>query len=123
MFSSPKKGFNILIYLHRYTRDTVNGVLNRYLRDFMPKLRGRLEHLDHVIASESASAREKTAARKEGDQIRKTLHECEDYERDILLPLAQQRVELDLDDGVKVNYLKLGTALAPVPGLAAKEED
>ena len=48
------------------------------------------------------------------DQIRR---DCEDYERDILLPLAQQRLELDLDDGVKVNYLKLGDALAPIPGL------
>ena len=40
----------------------------------------------------------------------------------MLLPLAQQRVELDLDDGVKVNYLKLGEALAPIPGLATAEE-
>ncbi|MEO8350965.1 MAG: hypothetical protein ABI680_04485, partial [Chthoniobacteraceae bacterium] len=123
MFSSPKKGFNVLIYLHRYTRDSANRVLNRYLRDFLPKLRGRLEHRDHVLASESTSAREKTAARKESDQIRKTLRECEDYERDILLPLAQQRVELDLDDGVRTNYLKLGPALAPIPGLAKKQED
>jgi hypothetical protein len=30
---------------------------------------------------------------------------------------------LDLDDGVKVNYLKFGKALAPIPGLAAKEEE
>jgi hypothetical protein len=41
----------------------------------------------------------------------------------VLLPLAQQRIELDLDDGVKANYLKLAEALAPIAGLAAKEED
>ena len=40
-----------------------------------------------------------------------------------MLPLAQARIELDLDDGVKVNYLKLGEALAPIPGLAAKDEE
>ena len=40
-----------------------------------------------------------------------------------LSPPAEQRLELDLDDGVKVNYLKLGEALAPIAGLAAKEED
>lgn len=123
MFSSPKKGFNALIYLHRYTRDTANVVLNRYLREFLHKLRNRLEHLDHLMAREDLPAREKTKARKEAEQIRKTLRECEEYEREILLPLAQQRVELDLDDGVKVNYLKLGKALAPIPGLATKEEE
>ena len=39
-----------------------------------------------------------------------------------MLPLAQQRIELDLDDGVKVNYLKLQDVLAVIPGLVAKEE-
>ena len=39
-----------------------------------------------------------------------------------MLPLAQARIELDLDDGVKVNYLKLGEALAPIVGLAKEEE-
>ena len=73
--------------------------------------------------SESASARDKTRLRKESDQLKKTLRECEDWEREVLLPLAQQRIELDLDDGVKVNYLKLGAALAPIAGLEAKEED
>ena len=47
------------------------------------------------------------------------LRECQVWEQDALLPLAQQRIELDLDDGVKVNYLKLQDVLAPIPGLAA----
>ena len=34
----------------------------------------------------------------------------------------EQRIELDLDDGVKMNYPKLQEVLAPIPGLAAKEE-
>ncbi len=50
------------------------------------------------------------------------LQKCEDWERDMLLPLAQRRIDLDLHDGVKVNYLKLGDALAPIPGLAAPED-
>ncbi|MDO9558599.1 MAG: BREX-1 system adenine-specific DNA-methyltransferase PglX [Syntrophales bacterium] len=122
LFQSPKKGFSALIYLHRYTRDTVNVLLNSYLRDYLHKLRSRIEHLEHVQAT-SENAREKTAARKESDVLKRNLHECEEYEREIILPLAQQRIELDLDDGVKVNYLKFGKALAPIPGLAAKEED
>lgn len=122
LFQSTKKGFSALIYLHRYTRDTVNVLLNGYLRDYLHKLQSRIEHLEHVQAT-SESAREKTAALRESDALKKTLRECEEYERDIILPLAQQRIELDLDDGVKVNYLKLGKALAAIPGLAAKEED
>jgi len=123
MFQSPKKGFSALVYLHRYTKDTPNRLLSSYLRDFMHKLRGQLEHLDHLMASESTPARDVTKARKESDQFKKTLRECEDWEREVLLPLAQKRIELDLDDGVKVNYLKLGAALATIPGLAAKEDD
>jgi len=122
MFQSPKKGFQCLVYLHRYTRDTPNRVLNRYLREYLSKMRYRLEHLEHLLASESTAPREKTKARKETDELRKRLRECEEWEREVLLPLAQERLELDLDDGVKVNYLKLGQALAPIPGLAAKEE-
>jgi type II restriction/modification system DNA methylase subunit YeeA len=123
MVQSPKKGFSALIYLHRYTKDTLNLVLNRYLREYQAKLRDRLAHLEREQASPGLAAREKTAARKEADRLMKILHECEEWERQTLLPLAQARIELDLDDGVKVNYLKLGEALAPIPGLVAKGED
>lgn len=123
MVQSPKKGFSVLVYLHRYTRDTMNRVLNRYLRDYQVKLRNRLEHLALVQASGTASARDKTAARKEADKLTRILTECQEWERQTVLPLAQARIELDLDDGVKVNYLKLGEALAPIPGLAAKDDE
>ena len=122
MVQSPKKGFSALVYLHRYTRDTMNLVLNRYLRAYQEKLRSRIAQLATVQTSESASAKDKTAARKEADALSKTLRECEDWERETILPLAQQRIELDLDDGVKVNYQKLGEALARIPGLAAAED-
>ena len=121
LFRSPKGGFAVLVYLHRMKPDTPNLIL-RYLRDYLLKLQARIEYLDHAQATAS-TARDKTAARKESDQLKKTLRECEDWERDVLLPLAQSRPELDLDDGVKVNYLKLGEALAPIAGLAAKEEE
>jgi hypothetical protein len=51
------------------------------------------------------------------------LKELHAWERDVLLPLAQQRIELDLDDGVKVNYLKFKGAVVPIPGLEKGEED
>lgn len=119
LVQSPKKGFSVLIYLHRYTRDTLNVVLNRYLREYQGKMRNRLTQLAHDLAGDALPARDRTAARKEQDRLTKVLHECEEWERQALLPLAQQRLVLDLDDGVRANYLKLADVLAPIPGLAA----
>ena len=116
MVQSPNKGFSALIYLHRYNRDTLNVVLNRYLREYLAKIRSRLEHVARLQADPGASVRERIAARKEADKLTKILNECEEWERQSLLPLAQQRIELDLDDGVKVNYGKLREVLAKVPG-------
>ncbi|MCO7623510.1 BREX-1 system adenine-specific DNA-methyltransferase PglX [Pseudomonas guariconensis] len=121
LFSSPKGTFSALVYLHRYRPDTVSVVLN-YLRDFRKKLASRLDYLQQVAINPSASQSEKTKASKEADTIKKQLIELDDYERDTLYPLATEQVELDLDDGVKVNYLKLGAALKKIPGLEAKED-
>ncbi|WP_255082731.1 BREX-1 system adenine-specific DNA-methyltransferase PglX [Vulcanococcus limneticus] len=122
MVQSPKKGFACLIYLHRYTKDTLNQVLNNYFRPYLQKLEARLAQLGLDQLNDVLPARDRTAARKEAEKITKVLRECQIWEQDALLPLAQQRIELDLDDGVKVNYLKLQDVLAPIPGLAAKEE-
>ena len=122
LVQSPKKGFSCLIYLHRYTKDTLNQVLNNYFRPYLQKLEARLAQLGLDQLNDDLPARERTAARKEAEKITKVLKECQTWEQDSLLPLAQQRIELDLDDGVKVNYLKLQDVLAPIPGLAAKED-
>ncbi|WCE94075.1 BREX-1 system adenine-specific DNA-methyltransferase PglX [Acidithiobacillus ferriphilus] len=122
LFSSPKGTFNALIYLHRYRPDTVSVVL-QYLRDFRKKLAARLDYLQQVGISPSANQSEKTRAQKEIDAIKKQLLELDDYERDTLYPLATAQIALDLDDGVKVNYLKLGPALKKIVGLDAKGED
>lgn len=122
LFSSPKGTFNALVYLHRYRPDTVSVVL-QYLRDFRKKLAARLDYLQQVAISTSASQGEKTKANKEAETIKKQLLELDDYERETLYPLATEQVQLDLDDGVKVNYLKLGSALKKIVGLDAKGED
>ena len=123
LFSSPKGTFNALIYLHRYRPDTVSVVLNGYLRAFRNKLAAHLSYLQQVGISSTASQAEKTRANKEIDTVKKQLQELDDYERDVLYPLATEQVTLDLDDGVKVNYLKLGPALKKIVGLDAREED
>jgi len=122
LFSSPKGSFNALIYLHRYRPDTTSVVL-QYLRDFQEKLTGERKRQEQISISPSASQADKTRALKSIDSLKKTLTELDDYERDVLHPLATQQISIDLDDGVKVNYLKLGAALKKIPGLEAKEEE
>lgn len=117
LFSSPKGSFNVLIYMHRYRPDTVSVVLNDYLREFRARLASRKAHLQRVAAGAAASAREKTAALKESERLDRVLHELAAYEDEVLYPLATRRLEIDLDDGVKVNYARFGTALRPIKGL------
>ena len=118
LFSSPKGSFNALIYMHRYRPDTVSVVLNDYLREFRTKLNAKLEHLLQVDASADASKSDKTKALKEIEKIKKILDELDTYEHETLYPLAGQQIEIDLDDGVKVNYPKFGIALKKIAGLS-----
>ena len=121
LFSSPKGSFNALIYMHRYRPDTVSVVL-KYLRDYREKLSTEKNRQAAVSINPSSSQGEKTKALKEVDRLTKVLTELDDYERDVLYPLATEQKSIDLDDGVKVNYLKFGAALKKIPGLDAKDE-
>ena len=118
MFSSPKGSFNALIYMHRYQPDTASIVLNDYLREFRIKLEARKESYEQVEISASASQKEKTQAIKAITKINKVLEEVNDYEHDVLYPLAGEKIEIDLDDGVKHNYPLFGKALKKVTGLS-----
>ena len=121
LFSSPRASFNALIYMHRYRPDTVSIVLNEYLREFRAKLTARRDHLEHVSISASATGAEKARALKEVEKLKKTIDELDRYERDTLYPLAARKLEIDLDDGVKVNYAKFGDALKKIPGIDSQE--
>ena len=119
MFSSPKGSFNVLIYMHRYTPDTLSRILNGYLNAYREKLNTHIEQLDRLI--ETGTAAEQTRASKEKDKMKLVLLELQEYERDILYPIASERIAIDLDDGVLVNYNKFGKAIKPVPGLNDKK--
>lgn len=120
LFSSPKGSFNALIYMHRYTPSTVSTVLNEYLREYKAKLGASLQHHERLVAG-GGTPREQAVAQKEADRLRKVLLELDEYEHDVLYPLASQQIEIDLDDGVKVNYPKFGAALKKIPGLDVAE--
>lgn len=116
LFSSGN--FNALIYMHRYQPDTVSIVLNDYLREFRTKLNAYKDQLTTINISSNQSQGEKTKALKQLEKTTKMITEMEEYERDILYPLATKQIEIDLDDGVKVNYPKFGRALKTVTGLS-----
>jgi type II restriction/modification system DNA methylase subunit YeeA len=122
LFSSPKGSFNVLIYLHRYRPDTASIVLNDYLREYRAKLTAHKTHLEAVSIDQNATQSEKTKALKTIENLRKIIDELEKYEREILYPLASQQLAIDLDDGVKVNYVKFGAALKKIAGLDSSED-
>jgi type II restriction/modification system DNA methylase subunit YeeA len=122
LFSSPKGSFNALIYIHRYRPDTVSVVLNDYLREFRTKLSSRKNHLEAVSINAGVSAIEKTKALKEIENLKKVIDELDSYEREVLYPLATERLEINLDDGVKTNYGKFGRALKSIAGMASEED-
>lgn len=121
MFSSPKGHFKALIYMHRYQPDLCSKLLNDYLQTFIGKLEAKKQDEIRLSLREDISAREKTAAIKEIDKLELMLKDCRDYEK-TLFAIATQKIAIDLDDGVKVNYQKFKDVLVPIKGLE-KEED
>ncbi len=118
MFSSPKGTFNALIYMHRYQSDTLSVLLNDYLREFISKLEGERGRLEKLSDDPSANPGQSTKALKDMAVIAKQIDELNEWERDVVFPLAQAKIEIDLDDGVKANYPKFGDALKKIVGVS-----
>jgi hypothetical protein len=110
----------MLIYMHCYTRHSVPFILNRHLREFRSKLDARLSYLEQISISTAAAPREKTAFIIDIEKLNRVQDELKAYEREVIYPLAADPIEIDLDDGVKVNYKKFGRALAKISGLSVQ---
>ena len=121
MFSSPKGHFKALIYMHRYQPDVCSKMLNDYLQAFISKLEAAKQTQTMLSLREDISAREKTLAIKETDKYEAMLKDCRDYAK-TLFTLATQKINIDLDDGVKANYQKFKEVLVPIKGLEKEEE-
>ena len=111
--TSNKGTFKALVYLHRYTPKTTNVVLN-YLRDYANKISDIADSLEHS---------DRAADQKHAAKLRKAVLECKDYEDQTLYPLATRNLEMDLDDGVLVNYLRMGKALRAIPSIERKRKE
>ena len=108
---SPKGTFRALIYLHRYTPDTVGQVLTKYAAPFVDRLKAESDAIgrdrDAVKGNDRKSDRERARIDKKRAEIDATIAEVQGYIDSVLQPLAQRRIHLDLDDGVRINRLKL----------------
>ncbi|MFD1942491.1 BREX-1 system adenine-specific DNA-methyltransferase PglX [Paradevosia shaoguanensis] len=122
MFSSPKGSFNALIYMHRYRPDTVSVVLNQYVREFIHKLEVERARLEKLADDPAATPAQQTKAQKEIATVIKQIAELTEWEREVVYPMAQQKIAIDLDDGVKRNYPLFAGALKPIKGLEAADD-
>ena len=108
---SPKGTFRALIYLHRYTPDTVGQVLTKYAAPFVDRLKAESEAIgrerDAVKGNDRKSDRERARIDKKRSEIDAKVAEVQGFIDSVLQPLAQRRIHLDLDDGVRINRLKL----------------
>lgn len=104
MFDSGKNdGFKALIYMHRYDESTVAKLRTDYLHSLQRKYEAEIVRQQQLSESASLSAREKTAAKKKIDRINKQIEEIKLYDQ-VVAHVANERISIDLDDGVKHNY-------------------
>jgi len=126
--SGKQNGFKALIYLHRYTADTIGSIRVDYLHRMQRVYESEIGRMQDMIDN-SSNNREVNLATKRKEKLQKQLKECRDYDEKIS-HLALSRIELDLDDGVKVNYRKVQTGndgkfyevLADSKNIMAKEK-
>ena len=112
LFDSGKKnGFKALIYMHRYQQDTIARMRTDYVHEQQARYRTALEDLEHRI--NGASGSEKVKLDKRMTKLRAQIEEIGDYEEKIH-HLADQMIDIDLDDGVKHNYEIFKDVLAKI---------
>lgn len=113
LFSSGKhKAFEALVYLHRYNAGTLSRMRMEYVVPLQSRMQARIDNLEQDIQS-STSSTEQKRFQKQKDKLIKQLDELRRFDEN-LRHYADQRIPLDLDDGVKVNYGKFGNLLAEV---------
>lgn len=106
--SGKQNGFKALIYMHRYTADTTGIVRVDYLHKMQKIYMGEIDRMQDMIEN-SSHARDVAQAEKRKEKLIKQLKETKEYDEKIA-HIALSRIDIDLDDGVKVNYDKAQTA-------------
>ena len=120
LFSSGKQGaFQALVYLHRYNESTLARMRTEYVMPLISKMAAYANSLETAKESSDSAAEIKRIEKKLQD-LHKQQAELSTFEEK-LRHYADQRISLDLDDGVKVNYGKFGDLLAEVKAVAGEK--
>jgi type II restriction/modification system DNA methylase subunit YeeA len=119
--SGKEKAFEALIYLHRYNEATLARMRNDYVIPLQGKMNKRSAYLEDQV-KQGGSASLIRQYQKEVDTIKKKQLELAKFD-DLLKHYADQKISLDLDDGVKVNYGKFSTLLAKVKEITGKKPE
>ena len=105
--SGKQNGFKALIYMHRYNADTSGQVRAEYLGKMEETYESEINRMQDIM--DNGAGREVALAGKRKEKLQKQLHECREYDA-VLGHIALASIDIDLDDGVKVNYVKVQTA-------------
>jgi type II restriction/modification system DNA methylase subunit YeeA len=122
LFSSGKqRAFQCLVYLHRYNAGTLSRMRTEYVIPLQGKIESRIDQLELDIEAASSTSHQKKLT-KERDTLVKHREELQTFDEK-LRHYADQRITLDLDDGVKVNYAKFGDLLAEVKAITGNKPE
>lgn len=110
MNSGKKNAFSCLFYMHRYEPLTVARVRADYLIPYQEMLENKRKFIERQLSDDDISAKEKKNIEKQLKELDTSLKELREYANEVK-HIAEQKISLDLDDGVNVNYEKLGTIL------------
>ena len=110
MNSGKKNAFSCLFYIHRYEPLTIARVRADYLIPYQQRLENSKKFIERQLTNEDITAKEKKNVEKELKDLDVLLKELRDYANEVK-HIAEQKIPLDLDDGVNVNYEKLEAIL------------
>jgi type II restriction/modification system DNA methylase subunit YeeA len=113
LFTSGKqKAFNCLIYMHRYDKTTLSRIRTDYLHELQTRMEAEKKSLLSIIEGDS-TAQEISKAKRELKALEKKIEELKEYD-ELLHHMADMQIEIDLDDGVAVNYEKFKGLVAKI---------
>lgn len=110
MNSGKKNAFSCLFYMHRYKPLTVARVRADYLIPYQEMLENKRKFIERQLSDDNISAKEKKNIEKQLKELDTLLKELREYANEVK-HIAEQKILLDLDDGVNANYEKLGAIL------------
>ncbi|MBP1950689.1 BREX-1 system adenine-specific DNA-methyltransferase PglX [Virgibacillus litoralis] len=111
--SGKQKGLRTLIYMHRYQPDTMASIRFEHLQEIQSKYQNEISMIDTRLANPSLSATDRRSLDKAKTDYQKKIDELQEFDKH-LATYANEQIDIDLDDGVKVNYAEFDKVLSKI---------